>query len=63
MTKLNWWIQRDGIYFCAHCMNEAYWDTDYGQQLFDYCPYCGNKMEQLIDETRIYGGKNENKKN
>ena len=34
----------NGIIFCSVCRNEAYWDTDYGQQLFDYCPYCGAKM-------------------
>jgi len=29
------------FYECEDCNHEAYWDTDYGQQLFDYCPYCG----------------------
>ena len=37
-------INNDGIIYCSECNNEAYWDTDYGQQLFDYCPYCGAKM-------------------
>ena len=37
-------IDNDGISYCSECNNEAYWDTDYGQQLFDYCPYCGAKM-------------------
>lgn len=35
----------NGIKFCSVCRNEAYWDTDYGQQLFDYCPYCGARMD------------------
>lgn len=35
----------NGIKFCSVCRNEAYWDTDYGQQLFDYCPYCGAIMD------------------
>lgn len=28
---------------CSVCRHEAFWDTDYGQEvtLFDYCPYCG----------------------
>ena len=30
---------------CSHCKHEAYWDSSYGQQLFDYCPYCGHKMK------------------
>lgn len=30
---------------CSSCGNEAYWDTDYGQQLFDYCPWCGARMD------------------
>lgn len=41
------WTQSDethpDIYYCSNCKNEAYWDTDYGQQLFDYCPYCGSR--------------------
>lgn len=36
----------DDIKSCSICRNEAYWDTDYGQQLFDYCPYCGAKMKK-----------------
>lgn len=32
-------------YKCSICRNEAYWDTDYGQQLFDFCPWCGAKMD------------------
>jgi hypothetical protein len=32
-------------YYCSNCENDAYWDTDYGQQLFDFCPNCGAKME------------------
>ena len=31
--------------YCSSCKNEAYWDTDYGPQEFDYCPYCGAKMD------------------
>jgi hypothetical protein len=37
-------INNGGIIYCSECENEAYWDTDYGQQLFDYCPYCGARM-------------------
>lgn len=32
-------------YYCSNCEGEAYWDTDYGQQLFGFCPNCGAKME------------------
>lgn len=40
------WVQNDiGIYFCSVCDSEAYWDTDYGQQLFPCCPYCGTPMD------------------
>jgi DNA-directed RNA polymerase subunit RPC12/RpoP len=31
-------------YYCSNCEGEAYWDTDYGQQLFAFCPNCGAKM-------------------
>jgi hypothetical protein len=37
------------IKVCTNCHNEAYWDTDYGQQLFDYCPYCGARMDGDIE--------------
>lgn len=33
----------DALY-CSECHEEAYWDTDYGQQLFDFCPNCGAWM-------------------
>lgn len=36
-----WHKTKKDIYICTCCGREAYWDTDYGQQLFDYCPYCG----------------------
>ena len=35
--------------YCSECHNEAYWDTDYGQQLFDYCPNCGAYMRGTDD--------------
>ena len=38
-------IPCSGILYCSNCKNEAYWDTDYGQQKFDYCPNCGAKMD------------------
>lgn len=31
-------------YYCSECGHEAYW-KDYGQELFEYCPYCGAEME------------------
>jgi hypothetical protein len=43
-------INNGGIIYCSECENEAYWDTDYGQQLFDFCPYCGAKMIKGGDE-------------
>ena len=42
------WLNDDDewkFYKCSICGNEAYWDTDYGQQLFDFCPHCGAKMD------------------
>ena len=41
-----WEKPKSVIMYCSVCRNEAYWDTDYGQQLFDYCPYCGAKMKK-----------------
>ena len=39
------WVENDnGSRVCSVCDSEAYWDTDYGQQLFGWCPYCGAKM-------------------
>jgi hypothetical protein len=31
-------------YYCSVCENEAFYDTDYGQQLFNFCPNCGADM-------------------
>ena len=31
-------------YYCSACESEAYWDSDYGQILFHYCPNCGARM-------------------
>ena len=50
------WIRREhpaymflpDVKYCSACYNEAYWDTDYGQQLFVYCPYCGADMKRGI---------------
>jgi hypothetical protein len=40
------WVESESdIWFCSVCDSEAYWDTDYGQQLFGWCPYCGAKMD------------------
>ena len=39
------WDGTKSFIICSVCHKEAYWDTDYGQQLFDYCPYCGAKMD------------------
>ena len=41
---------KNTIIECSNCKHEAYWDTDYGQQLFDYCPYCGCKMKIHKDD-------------
>lgn len=31
---------------CSACGDEAYWDSDYGQQLFSFCPNCGAEMQK-----------------
>lgn len=42
------WIEdKSGIYHCSNCNEEAYWDTDYGQQRFNYCPDCGSDNRTL----------------
>ena len=43
--RAEWEKGDNGFYYCSGCRHEAYWDTDYGQQKFDYCPYCGARME------------------
>lgn len=40
------------ILYCPFCGNEAYWDTDYGQQEFDFCPYCGEDMRGTYNDCR-----------
>ena len=47
-VKHGQWIDEDefiDIKVCSVCRNEAYWDTDYGQQLFHFCPNCGARMD------------------
>ena len=31
--------------YCSCCGHKAFDDSDWGEQLFDWCPYCGAKME------------------
>lgn len=45
MIKKNRYLILADAMYCSECENEAYWDTDYGQQLFDYCPNCGARMD------------------
>lgn len=45
----HWAEYSNGVYYCSECHEEAYWDTDYGQQLFEYCPYCGAKMDEATE--------------
>lgn len=49
VVHAEWIADERGIYFCSVCDSEAYWDTDYGQQLFDHCPYCGADMRGKKD--------------
>lgn len=30
--------------YCSVCGHEAFHDSDWGEQLFDWCPYCGADM-------------------
>ena len=39
------YVYLHGEKHCSVCYKEAYYDTDYGQQLFDYCPNCGARMD------------------
>ena len=31
--------------YCSVCGHEAFDDSDWGEQLFDWCPYCGAQMD------------------
>lgn len=44
------YVYLHGEKYCSVCYKEAYFDTDYGQQLFDYCPNCGSDMRGDTDE-------------
>ena len=39
----------DGADICSNCREKAYEDSDYGYQLFPYCPWCGAEMENPDD--------------
>ena len=32
--------------YCSVCGHEAFDDSDWGEQLFDWCPYCGADMRE-----------------
>ena len=58
----------DGEPYCSACKAEQPWSYDYGYHEYDYCPYCGAKMdldtaddEQLIYESALkkYGKENQ----
>ena len=38
------YVYLHGEKYCSVCYKEAYFDADYGQQLFDFCPNCGADM-------------------
>jgi hypothetical protein len=41
-NNLEWVYDKESdTYFCPNCLTNAYTDTVFGQQLFDFCPYCG----------------------
>ena len=37
--------EKNGFIICSNCKETAYDDSDYGAQIFPYCPYCGAEME------------------
>ena len=38
-------VDYEHFIYCSNCHKEAYWDTDYGQQTFDFCSNCGASMD------------------
>lgn len=40
--NLHYTKDEKGVYKCPTCGEAAYYDTDYGQQLFVFCPWCGH---------------------
>lgn len=40
--NLHYTKDEKGVYKCPACGEEAYYDSDYGQQLFVFCPWCGH---------------------
>lgn len=39
-----------GFWTCPTCNYELYWDSDYGQQKFHHCCYCGQKLDWSDEE-------------
>ena len=44
--KINW------KYYCSNCKHEAYSDSEWEEQFFEYCPFCGKAIE--IDPNDEY---------
>lgn len=40
-------VMKDAWY-CPKCFSEAPLDTDYGQQLYPFCPFCGEKLDGKV---------------
>ena len=38
--------ERDRPY-CSECLNDAFWDNDYGFVTENYCPICGADMREV----------------
>lgn len=39
----------DVRFYCSECLLEATWDIDCDQELTDYCPHCGAKMDKVTE--------------
>ena len=38
------------MYHCSKCGEEQFFDNYYEQEKFPYCPMCGAKMDERVDE-------------
>lgn len=52
------YVYLHGEKYCSVCYKEAYFDTDYGQQLFDFCPNCGSRMDERREDAEAVNTKN-----
>lgn len=54
LVHAHWIVKGDDgdneMYHCSNCGEEQFFDNYYEQEKFPYCPMCGSKMDESVNE-------------